>query len=53
MHIKFCSENVNGSDHSEDMGIHEKIILDWIRNYDGHVCIRFIWLRIGTNGRLL
>jgi len=30
MHKKFLSENLKGRDHSEDLGIDEKIILEWI-----------------------
>jgi hypothetical protein len=29
-HIKFCSENVKGTDNSEDLGVDGKIILEWI-----------------------
>jgi hypothetical protein len=30
MHKTFLSENLKGRDHSEDLGIDEKIILEWI-----------------------
>jgi hypothetical protein len=30
MHTKFWSENLMGRDHSEDVGIDEKVILEWI-----------------------
>jgi hypothetical protein len=30
MHTKFWSENLKGSDHSEDPGVDGKIILEWI-----------------------
>jgi hypothetical protein len=51
MHTKFWSENLQGSDHSEDLGVDEKIILEWILGkYDGKVWTGFLWLRIGTSG---
>jgi hypothetical protein len=38
MHIKFCSENLNGSDHMEDLSVEGRIILDWILGkYGGKV----------------
>jgi hypothetical protein len=49
MHTKFLSENLKGRDHAEDVGIDGRIMLDEC----GKVWIGFIWLRIGTNGRLL
>jgi hypothetical protein len=30
MHIKFRSENINGKDQAEDLGVDGKIILEWI-----------------------
>jgi hypothetical protein len=30
MHTKFWSENKKGRDHSEDLGVDGKIILEWI-----------------------
>jgi hypothetical protein len=30
MFIKFWSENLKGRDHSEDLGVDERIILEWI-----------------------
>jgi len=30
MHTKFLSENLKGRDHSEDLGVDRRIILDWI-----------------------
>jgi hypothetical protein len=30
MHTKFCMENLKGKYYSEDIGIDEKIILEWI-----------------------
>jgi hypothetical protein len=30
MHTKFWSGNLKGKDHSEDLGVGGKVILDWI-----------------------
>jgi hypothetical protein len=30
MHAKFWSENLKGRDHSEDLGVNGKIIVEWI-----------------------
>jgi hypothetical protein len=30
MDTKYWSENLKGSDYSEDLGVHGKIILEWI-----------------------
>jgi len=47
-------ENLNGTDHAEEMGVDGKIILEWIcRKQGGRVWSGFIWLRIGTSGGLL
>jgi hypothetical protein len=41
-------------DHSEDLGVDERIILGLIfGKWGGKVWIGFIWLRIGVSGRLL
>jgi hypothetical protein len=38
----------------EDLGVDEKIILEWVLGKQGgKVWARFIWLRIGTSGGLL
>jgi hypothetical protein len=43
-----------GKDHSEDLGVDGKILLQWILGkYGGKVWNGFIWLRIGTSGGLL
>jgi hypothetical protein len=54
MHTTFLSENLKGRDHSENIGVDGRIILDWILGrYGGVVWTVFIWLRIGTSGVLL
>jgi hypothetical protein len=53
MFTKFWSENPNGRDHSEDLGVDGKV-LEWIlEKWSRKVCTGFIWLRIGTSGGLL
>jgi hypothetical protein len=51
---KFWSENLKGRDLSEDLGEDGRITLEWVL---GKQCRKvwngFIWLRIGTGGRLL
>jgi hypothetical protein len=47
-------ENLKGQDHLEDLGIDEKLILEWIlKKLGGKVWTGFIWLRIGTSGGFL
>jgi hypothetical protein len=54
MDIKFGSENVKGRDHSEDLGVDWRIILEWILEKEtGKLWTGFVWLRLGTNGGLL
>jgi hypothetical protein len=51
MHTKFWSENLKGKDHSEDLDVDGKIILEWILGkYGGQVWTRCIWLRRRTSG---
>jgi hypothetical protein len=48
-HAQIWSENLQ--DHTEDLGVDRRIILEWILGkYDGKVWIGFMWLRIGTIG---
>jgi len=50
----FLSESLKERDHFENLGIHEKIILDWILGKSGEkMWTECILLRIGTSGRLL
>jgi hypothetical protein len=50
----FWLESVKGRDHSEELGVDGKILLAWILGKQGgKVWTGFVWLRIGTSGRLL
>jgi hypothetical protein len=50
----FSLENMKGRDHSEDLGIDGKIILEWVLGiWGGKVWIGFICLRIGASGGIL
>jgi len=41
--------NLTGTEHSQDLGVDGKIILEWILGkYGGKVRAGCIWLRIGT-----
>jgi hypothetical protein len=45
---------MKGRDHSENIGVDVRIILEWILGKQGEkVWTGYIWLRIGTNGGLL
>jgi hypothetical protein len=47
-------ENLKGRDHSEELRINGRIILEWILGkLGGKVWTEFIWLRIGTRSGLL
>jgi hypothetical protein len=51
---KFWLEDLKGRGHLEDIGVDERIILEWIlEKQDGKVWTGFIWLRIVTIGGLL
>jgi hypothetical protein len=53
-HTKFWSENLQGRDLSEELGVDEKIILELIlRKQGGKMWTGFIWHRIGSSGGLL
>jgi hypothetical protein len=52
--IQFLSTHLKGKDHSEDVGIDGRIILEWILGkWHGKVGTGCMWLRTGTSGRLL
>jgi len=54
MHTKFWSPIRKVRDHSEDLEVDGRIILERIlRRWGGKVLTGFIWLRIGTTGGLL
>jgi hypothetical protein len=54
MHTTFWLKNLKGKDHSEDLGVGGKIILERIfGKLGGKVWIGFICLRRGTSGGLL
>jgi hypothetical protein len=44
MHTKFLSENLKGRDHSEDLGVDGKIILEWILRELGWKGVDWIYL---------
>jgi len=53
MNTIFWFEN-KGRDHSEDLGVEGKIILEWILGRQGRkVWTGCMWLRIGSSGGLL
>jgi hypothetical protein len=54
MHTKYWSVNVRGRDHSEDLDVDGRIILEWIlEKYGGKVWTECICLRIETSGGFL
>jgi hypothetical protein len=54
MHTVLLLENQKGRDHSEDLGVDRKVILEWIlMKQGGKLWTGFIRLRIGTSGGLL
>jgi hypothetical protein len=45
---------MKGGDHMEDIGVDERIILQWmLERWGGEVWTGCIWLTVGTNGGLL
>jgi hypothetical protein len=51
--MEFWSGNIKGRESLEDLGLDRRIILKWIlKKQDEGVWTGFIWLRIGTIGRL-
>jgi hypothetical protein len=54
MDTKFKSENLKGRDHLGDLGVDERIILEWVlKNWVMRMWTEFIWLRTEARGRLL
>jgi hypothetical protein len=54
MNTEFWSENVKIRDHSDDLGVYGKIILEWILGEGcGKLWTGCIWVRLGTSGGLL
>jgi hypothetical protein len=54
MHTKCWSENLKELNHSKDIGVGERIILEWILGKEGgKMWTGFICLMIGTSGGLL
>jgi hypothetical protein len=54
MLTKFLLENLNGRHHLENVSIARRIILKCLLNkYGVRIWLGFIWLRIGSSGRLL
>jgi len=53
MHTKFRSESLKGRDHSQDLGIDGKVILEWILGERVGRCGLGSFLRVGTSGELL
>jgi len=53
IYIDFWSENLKGKDHSEDLVVDGRIILEWILGkYGGKLWTGFMCLRIETTGGL-
>jgi hypothetical protein len=54
MHTGFRRESQKERDHKEDVDVGWRVIFKWIlEKYYGVIWTGFIWLRIGTSGRLL
>jgi len=51
MYCKVWSKNLKRKDYSQVLGIDGRIILEWILGLK--MWTGFIWIRIGTIGRLL
>jgi hypothetical protein len=53
MCTKFFVGKAKGKNHLEDLGKVRKIIVEQILGKQGwNMCVEFIWLRLGTSGRL-
>jgi len=53
MCTQFWFENLKGRDHSEDLGIDGKVILEWILGKGWKGYTGFVWLRLRTSAGLL
>jgi hypothetical protein len=54
MHTILWLKNREGRDRSEDLGVDEKISLEWIvGKWDGKMSTGCIWPRIGASDELL
>jgi hypothetical protein len=54
MHTKFLLENLKGRDHSKDLGVDGKILLEWnLEKECGNLWTEFIWLSTGNSGKFL
>jgi hypothetical protein len=50
MNKKFRPEKLTGRDHSKDLGVDGRIILQWnLGKQGGKVWTEYIWLRTGTS----
>jgi hypothetical protein len=53
MHTEFQLGSLKGRDCQEDLGVDGRIVLKWILGkYGWRVWIGFVWLRIGTSGKI-
>jgi hypothetical protein len=54
MRTRSWSENLKVREHSEDVGVDSKIILEWISGKEGgKVWIGCIWLSVGISGEMI
>jgi hypothetical protein len=54
MHAKLLLEILKETDHSEDLGVDGRIILEcFLEKWGGKLWIGYIWLMIGTSGGFL
>jgi hypothetical protein len=53
MHTKLVGKSERKK-HSEDLGVAERIILEWMSGkYGGKARNAFVWLGMGTSGRIM
>jgi hypothetical protein len=54
MYTQFWLENLEGRDHLEVLAVDGRVILEWmLKKWVRRVWTGFMWLRVGTSGRLL